>query len=302
MEKKNFLLSLCVSLLCSLSICGQSSKDIEFTLYKAGGHYFIESDINGDSIDLMLESGIPALLIDEEFYVENQPRLHLDVVASNSKLNLGGRIFEIKYTSEGKVNIGKAFYEGPIFVLAGESIPKLPIQYLKNPNDNSSIITIDLPNNSMRMEAEASFKERKGTLFKRNFTYNKNMGWPVINTKLVISSANKNAEMNGKFIIDFGNASLLFLMKQHKGVDSMIADSGLELQEARNPQGQVVAEGLFAEKVTILNSEFTNASVGVTDKMKTIKEAGFIGLKFFQNPITFDFDKKKIYVDTTMVP
>ncbi len=122
----------------------------------------------------------------------------------------------------------------------------------------------------MHLETASKFNERKDALLKKSFTYNKNMGWPVVNTSLALSSAGKNAKMKGEFIIDFGNASLLFLMKQHKDVNRMIVNSGIDLQEARNPQGQVVAEGIFANEIIILNTEFCEASVGVTDKMKSI--------------------------------
>ncbi len=148
MNKRYLLLILCISILCNVCIYAQSSETIDFTLYKNRGHYFLESDINGAAVDFMLESGIPALLINEKFYNENQSRFNLNVVASNSKINLGGRVFKIKYTAEGKINIGKAIYEGRVFVLEGELIAKLPIQHLKNPTDNSSIVTLDLPNNT----------------------------------------------------------------------------------------------------------------------------------------------------------
>lgn len=76
----------------------------------------------------------------------------------------------------------------------------------------------------------------------------------------------------------------------------MIEENKIELKEARNMQGQVVAEGIFADNLTICGRKYSEVSIGVTDKLKSTKEAGFLGVKFMTMPIILDFGEKKMYI------
>ncbi len=67
------------------------------------------------------------------------------------------------------------------------------------------------------------------------------------------------------------------------------------MKEARDKNGKVVAEGLFADKLTICGRPYNDVSVGV-NKFKSLDECGFLGVKFFTMPAVFDFDQGKMYL------
>ena len=60
--------------------------------------------------------------------------------------------------------------------------------------------------------------------------------------------------------------------------------------------GKVVAEGLYADKLTICGRTYEGVSVGVTSQLKAVKECGYLGVKFFTMPAVFDFDNSKMYL------
>ncbi len=75
----------------------------------------------------------------------------------------------------------------------------------------------------------------------------------------------------------------------------MLENSKLSLSVATNKEGKVVAEGLYADELTIGDYTFSDVSVGVTTKLKSFdKFAGLIGLKFFQSPFIIDFMNHKL--------
>ncbi len=78
-------------------------------------------------------------------------------------------------------------------------------------------------------------------------------------------------------------------------MERALADSQVQLKEARDKNGKVVAEGLFADKLTICGRPYNDVSVGV-NKFKSLDECGFLGVKFFTMPAVFDFDKGKMYL------
>lgn len=122
-----------------------------------------------------------------------------------------------------------------------------------------------------------------------------NFGMPVVNTLLSMDVDGRNVRMKGNFITDMGNGSLLFLNKSQASVERALADSQVQLKEARDMKGKVVAEGLFADKLTICGRTYNDVSVGV-NKFKSLDECGFLGVKFFTMPAVFDFDKGKMYL------
>ena len=92
-----------------------------------------------------------------------------------------------------------------------------------------------------------------------------------------------------------GNASLLFMNKSQANVVKMMENGWIVMKEARNKQGKYVAEGFYADRLTICDRKFKGVSVGVFP-FKHMDEYGILGLKFFNIPTIFDFSGKKLYL------
>ena len=273
-----------------------ATDDVTFALEKVNGHYYFNADMNGATAKIMVESGIPALLIGSDFYEQNKQKLNLKVKSGDGKMRLLNKVYNILYIAEARLNVGKAIYDGPVFVLDGADDVRMPVQFLKNPTDNSSVIGIDLPSLSMSVMSRKSMRIEESEYNMFPLSVQKSVNIPVVNAELSMNIGSKQAKMQGDFIVDFGNGSLLFMMKQNENVAKMIADSGIELLDAKDKNGNVVAQGIYADGLSICGIPFTDVSIGVTDKMKTVKEAGFIGLKFFTKPAILDFNKSRMYV------
>ena len=127
-------------------------------------------------------------------------------------------------------------------------------------------------------------------LEKENGHYFLNTSVNDIGVKLMLESGVPGFMMSESFY-----GSLLFLNKSQSIVASTLADSHVTMKEARDRNGKVVAEGLFADKLTICGRTFNDASVGVS-KFPSLDECGFLGMKFFTTPAIFDFDKGKMYL------
>ena len=62
-----------------------------------------------------------------------------------------------------------------------------------------------------------------------------------------------------------GNASLLFLNKCNASVENLFSDGKISLKDARDKRtGKVVAQGVYAEELTICKRMYENVSVGVS--------------------------------------
>ena len=107
-------------------------------------------------------------------------------------------------------------------------------------------------------------------------------------------SKGKQVRLKEDLIIDFGNPMLLFLMKQHKSFTRLMNRGQIELHDAYNADGVLVAQGLYSENTVICRKTFGETSIGVTDKMKSIGQFGFLGIPFFNVPVIFNFDKMEM--------
>lgn len=283
------------------TVCADEKRDTvcTFNLEKRQGHYFFDADFNEARATFMVESGIPALLVDSAFYVQNEKALGLkNMAADSADIRLHNRLYSIAWSGMEEVRIGDAVYSGRVFILGSYDHIAIPVQNLQSGFSDgkekpSRVVRLDL--GSLRIQVLKKAVQGKGMSFPMRM--NGDNGMPVVAAQLVVENGEKTATMEGDFIIDLGNPMLLFLMKQNPAVSRMISDNSLELQEAKNPQGVVVAEGLYAERCTLLGGTFDNVSIGVTDKMKTIKEAGLIGLRFFTKPVLLDFDNMELHIE-----
>ena len=267
-----------------------------FALVKEQGHYYFDAELNGVPVRMMLESGVPSLMIGEKMYEENKSAFNLKTKPSKGNMRFLNGTYKIKYMADGRLSLGKACYDGPIFILEGFEDGYLPVQYLKNGTDSSSIVMVDLQDKVLEVK-DGSFMTKLGNDYQKlNISLRESGNMPVVDSPLTIVSKGKSVTVGGHFIVDFGNGSLLFLMKQSVSAQKIISSGVVELSEACNAQGKVVAEGMLAEKLSICDRTFDNVSVGVTDKMTTIEETGFLGLKYFTGPVIFDFTNKIMLV------
>lgn len=283
---------LLVHLLMAVQTMAQS--DLAFKLEKENGHYFLNTSVNGIGAKLMLESGVPGFMMSESFYEAHKDVLKLPVEPCNEKIRYLGGMHNIKYTAQARLCIGDAIFEGTIKIADGDHALMIPINMFRNASDDSSIARIDLSNNELRIISRASLPSLVKGATTMDLSYNK-FGMPVVNTKLSMNVNGRNIRLKGNFIADMGNGSLLFLNKSQPIVERTLADSHVTLKEARDRKGKVVAEGLFADKLTICGKTFNDASVGVS-KFPSLDECGFLGVKFFTTPAIFDFDKGKMYL------
>lgn len=277
-----------------------------FGLTKQGSHYFFTADVNNaKGVTVMLESGIPAMLVDSAFAFSRGvlDGLELMATADNEKINLGGKTYTITHKAKGLVRLGRhTSYRGEVFVLpnyAKKHEVAIPVQFLHNDHDGgSSIVSLDLSCQRLQMLDRKTLDTEKSAYTRTKINHNSYMGMPAVKTKLSINDGKRERVMKGNFVIDLGNPALLFLLHQNKHVQRFLSDnSDMELQQARNPRGEVVAEAIVTQQCRLCSLTFPNAVVAVTKALPRFTSHGNIGLKFFEAKVVlFDFDKSYMYV------
>ena len=278
-----FLLILVSSILCPGGLFAQEHFDLE----KRDGHFHFAATINGAPADIMVESGIPALLVGEKIYESHLRSSDLDFQPSGQKIRLLNHLYNIIYRTDGEVRISNVIYDGPVFILEDYDGASIPIQYLKDPVSRRSVLAIDLENNSLTVGQP--IEKVNGTRFRLSF--DKDLGFPVVAATVKLATSEGDSRLKGNLIIDFGNPSLLFLLRQDKSLTKAINKKRIELKDAYDKNGRLIAQGIYAETVSLFGQEHHDISIGVTDQMQSIGQMGFLGTKFFTSPVVFDFDK-----------
>ena len=274
-------------LFCAISF-GQNVQSYE--LSSNNGHLFITADICGEQREIMVESGIPALLIGFDFYERALAGSHMTFEPSQAKIRLLNNLYEITYKANGELQIGQDKYCGPIFILKDFDGISLPIQNLYDESGHRTV-SVDISNGRLSI---GEIIENAGKCYKLHL--DKKTGFPIVKAKVAISSQESNAKLKGDLIVDFGNPMLVFLMTRHRSVSRAIKNGKITPQDARDANGNIVAQGIYAETVTVCGQEYNDVSIGLTGKMTAIKELGFLGIPFFNSAVTFDFDKGRMSV------
>jgi len=257
-----------------------------FDLEKRGGYLYFTAGICDTPVEFMVESGIPALLVGQGIYDSCLKSSGLDFQPSREKIRLLNHLYDIVYRAEGEIRIGKVIYEGPVFILEDYDGVSVPIQYLKDPVSKRSVLTIDLKNKCLTVgKAEDRFD---GMRFKLHF--DQELGFPVVAATVDLVTPEGRSKLKGDLIVDFGNPSLLFLLKQHKSMVKAIKKKTIVLQDAYNNEGQRVAQGLYANSLSLFGRDYHDLSIGVTDRMQYLGQLGFLGVPFFETAVMFDFD------------
>ena len=277
-----------------------------FNLTKQEGHYVFTSSINGVAdATILLESGISALLIDSA-YVFNKgvlSNMELTSTGGKEKMNLAGRVYVITHKANGTIKIGKnTSYIGEVFVLSnydyGHYEVAVPIMYLHNDiDDGSRIVNLDLGNKRMQLLSRESLNENKAGCSKLKMNSNTYLGMPAVETSLIVDDGVKTRKLAGNFLVDLGNPELLFLIHQTKEVQKFLADNAdLEINEARDPKGNVMAQYFIANQCQLCGMKFPTSVIAITKNLPEFDAPGNLGLKFFEQVnALLDFDKLILY-------
>lgn len=282
----------------SLNASIQDGKNCVYELKKTRGHYYFDATVEHHPVkDIMIESGIPGLLVGDSLFNECFGDIAPKDLRRETgrKIRLLNDIYAIRHILPLSCRIGGGVFTGKVFVLEGYNGLALPLQSFASADPAKKYLKIDLSSNQMCFFGEQDWDDKADY---NAFGLEQTDGMPIIETEVGITSQNVSGTIEkSKYILDFGNGSLLFLMKGNEDVDRMIASSGIEIQNATDKEGRIVSEGIFADCCTIGGRKFEQASIGLTDKMKSFQKfAGLIGLKFFTRPVVLDFSSNRIYI------
>lgn len=270
-----------------LTLPAIAQETVSFPLEKhSDGHYYFQADVCGKGAQIMLESGIPALLIGRDFYDSNMKDCGLEFRPSESRMRLMNGSYRISFRADGRVGVGGAVYDGPVFILEGFDGISLPVQHLKDRKTGRRIVTVDLERLSMSVGGTVPVKGSKYRM-----TLDRETGRPFVSSYFYIDGQ----AFDGKLIVDLGNPMLLFLFSQHRCLKNAVAKGAIELHDAYDRNGRLVAQGISAGSVKLFGKEYGNVSVGVTDVYRNAREVGFLGTPFFDTPVVMDFDKGWLY-------
>lgn len=283
---KRILLSVVVALALFVAP-GSSFAQENFALQqKADHHYYFSTTVAGEQADIMLESGIPALLVERGFYEKSLKNSGLDFKASESQIRLFNNVYKIPFRAEGKIAVGNLVFDGPVFVLDDFSGISMPIQYLKMADGKKAFISLDFQDKIMTVNAQKPDVE--GEKFKLRI--DKKMGFPIVRSVLKMKTEDGTVNLKGDFIVDFGNPELLFLMAQRKDVDKAMKSGKLTLIDFLDPETfEVIGNVIKTESTVVCGRKFEGKWVAVTDKMLSIEQLGLLGVPFFEKAVVFDF-------------
>lgn len=260
----------------------------DFALTEKNRHLYFEAELAGEPVNIMLESGIPAFLIGRDFYEKTLSKSDIQFEPSTAKIVLLNNKYDISFKGNGNLNVGNAIYNGPIFILDNFDDFRIPVQNFRDKQGNRATIGIDIKNSLFRVGVTTS-QEKIGKSYK--IRTDASMGFIIVTTPINMHTTESTCQIKGDLIIDFGNPSLLFLMKQHKELAKAINKGKISLKDAYDKDGNLIAQGIYADEITICSNTYNNISIGVSDKMKSIKQLGFLGVPFFDSLTIFDFDK-----------
>lgn len=301
---KSFVSFLSIVLFSCNTIFAQSNSDGSFALKKENGHYYFETLINEKApAKMMLESGIFVMVMDSLYAFENKEAINLDYTRTqgNENMNLGGKVYDITHKAKGKVQLGNNVeYCGEIFILSGYNTYSgiaIPIQNIYNTEDGSRIIKLDMEKLEFCSMSRKQFQSEVGDYAATAINYNSYMGMPAVKTHLDFEKDGKNYSLSGNYLLDLGNASFVFLMKQSQVVQGFLHDNqDIELKKAYNKKGVLVAEAIVTEKASLCNRGFEKQVVAITSALPKFTVEGSVGLKFFEGAVSvFDFEKQKFY-------
>lgn len=283
--------TLFIILAIALSSSLHAQSGTHFALTKEESHFFFTAELCGSQEKIMLESGLPAFLVGQDFYEQylKKSDLAFEQSKANIRLRLFNSLYRILFQANGPISVGEAVYDGPIFILEDFEGLSMPVQYLKDAKTGKAIVMINLPEGYFTVGKDVDDTEWEWGHYP---LYYNQMNMPTIKAKLNIHTTKGEACLKGDFIVDFGNPMLLFLMRQHKSIVKAIRKGHIELQNGYDNDGHLVSQGIYADKVSLCGRKYHDISIGITDKMQSIEQLGLLGLPFYEVPVVLDFDNK----------
>lgn len=293
MNKYIFIILLSVGLLSVLPMTAQTNP--VFKLVKENGQFYFTSSVNGVESKIMFESGVTGFTMSDAFYQAHKDSLKLEVEPSDEKIRHLGGLHHVKLSaSHARLRIGDAIFDGPVKIIEGDVNLKIPIQMLHHAADSCNIVWMDLK----KSEFSVISREQLQGLVKKaktmDLSFNK-WNMPMVKAVLTLNVNGRETSIEGNFIADMGNASLLFMNRSQANVVKMMEKGRIVLKEARNKEGKYVANGFYADRLTVCDRKFKGVSVGAYP-FNSMDEYGILGLKFFNIPTIFDFSEMKLYL------
>lgn len=294
--------SLIISIIFSFLLLTQSADFIanaqtSFVLTKDKGHYFTETSINGSpNIRIMVETGVPAVIIDEENFYKLCSSIQLEelAIANDASLDSDKRSLRIKNIFRGEVAIGNLLYQGLIYVVEAHNHIVVPFHRLINALDSTAnLIRFNFKTN--RIDFVKS--QMVDSIDMHFFPIVQYEPMPIFESILELSDADgHSADFKGKFVFDLGNASHLFMC--HNSTLPILKRNKFKLLPSMDASGNKIGVGIFAGFCKIGSRKKNGISIGITKKSWDFENdiIGYVGPSFFNKSIVvIDPEQKKIY-------
>lgn len=279
--------------------CMAVSAQTRFDMEEDHGHYFINTTVNGHAgTRLFVESGVPGLMVSEDYYKTAFADARLKKAESKfTKIRAFESMHDIKQVLKGRVTIGGLCYTGKIYVIDKFDNIAVPVHRLRNEEDTTAYMP------------RFNFKQKTldfvgindiDTAKMHRYKLLKYRAMPAIEATLgIIDHRGNNGTVTGPFIFDLGNASALFLLKDHPKTSEFLKQGGFKLNPAKDSKsGRKVTDGILAKVCHIGSRIEQNVSIAVTDKIKMRGIVGIVGPKMFSDGyVVIDAKNKLIYYE-----
>lgn len=290
---KSALLTLIVSLCCTPSVMSQTN----FKLNKKYGHYFLITTVNGNpDTEILVESGIPGILINENnfgrlFNESDFEKIHSD----KTEISFDNISYPLKKVLKGKVSFGDTSFDGNIYIIDNYEKICVPIHRLKNEADPAAdLIRLNFKDKALDFVNRSDVNTNK----MNQYTLVEYTPMPIFESKLEMADTyNHNAEISGKFIFDLGNGSPLFLFR--KNIAPFIKGNKFKVLPAKDKStGDVIGQGIYAAYCKIGKRSLRDISVGITNRVwRSDSILGCVGPTFFKGSVILDPVNKIIFYE-----
>lgn len=273
-----------------------ANAQTSFVLTKDEGHYFTEMAINGSpNIRIMVETGVPAVIIDEENFYKLCSSIQLEelATANDASLDSDKRSLRIKKIFRGEVAIGNLRYKGLIYVVEAHNHIVVPFHRLINALDSTAnLIRFNFKTNCIDF-VKSQMVNSTDMHFFRIVQYEP---MPIFESILELSDTDgHSADFKGKFVFDLGNASPLFMCRTTLPI---LKKNKFKLQPSLDASGNIIGVGIFAGFCRIGSQKKNGISIGITNKSWDFEKdiIGYVGPSFFNKSIVvIDPEQKVIY-------
>ena len=104
MKRTKLLTIVIIQLLTSLHLMAQT--DPVFQLEKENGHFFLQTTVNVIDAHMMLESGVPGLMMSEAFYEAHKDSLKMELTPCTERIRYLHGMHNVKFTGHARLRIG----------------------------------------------------------------------------------------------------------------------------------------------------------------------------------------------------